>query len=88
MVRLWLLENSIIDKLNNAGFDVSRTKNDYRLSAIGAGVSWRPSGVETENAIWVTVDGDDSNSLLQIAVTEKRTKKEIDLLISTLKEID
>jgi len=56
------LENSILDKLNNAGYDVNRLKNDYRLSAIGAGVSWRPSGVETENAIWVTVDGDDSNT--------------------------
>ena len=56
------LENSIIDKLNRAGYDVSRAKNDYRLSAIGAGVSWRPSGVDTENAIWVTVDGDDSNT--------------------------
>ena len=56
------LENSIIDKLNSAGYDVSRLKNDYRLSAVGAGVSWRPSGVETENAVWVTVDGDDSNT--------------------------
>ena len=56
------LENSILDKLNNAGYDVNRLKNDYRLSAIGAGVSWRPSGVETENAIWVTVDGDDTNT--------------------------
>jgi hypothetical protein len=56
------LEDSIIDKLNSAGYDVSRLKNDYRLSAVGAGVSWRPSGVETENAVWVTVDGDDSNT--------------------------
>ena len=56
------LENSIIDKLNSVGYDVNKTKNDYRLSAIGAGVSWRPSGVDTENAIWVTVDGDDNNS--------------------------
>jgi len=56
------LENSILDKLNSAGYDVSRLKNDYRLSAVGAGVSWRPSGVETENAVWVTVDGDDSNT--------------------------
>jgi len=56
------LENSIIDKLNSAGYDVSRLKNDYRLSAVGAGVSWRPSGVETENAVWVTVDGDDNNT--------------------------
>ena len=56
------LENSIIDKLNSVGFDVSKSKNDYRLSAVGAGVSWRPSGVETENAIWVTMDGDDTNT--------------------------
>ena len=56
------LENSIIDKLNSVGFDINKTKNDYRLSAIGSGVSWRPSGVDTENAIWVTVDGDDNNS--------------------------
>jgi len=48
--------------LNSVGFDVSKSKNDYRLSSIGAGVSWRPSGVDTDNAIWVTVDGDDSNS--------------------------
>jgi len=34
------------------------------------------------------VPKDTSNSLLQIAVTEKRTKNEIDLLINTLKEID
>ena len=56
------LEDSIIDKSNNTGFDAVRVKNDYRLSSIGAGVSWRPSGVETENAIWVTVDGDDTNT--------------------------
>ena len=56
------LENAFIDKLNSVGFDVSKSKNDYRLSAVGAGVSWRPSGVETENAIWVTVDGDDANT--------------------------
>jgi len=56
------LENSIIDKLNSVGFDVSKSKNDYRLSSVGSGVSWRPSGVDTENAVWVTVDGDDTNS--------------------------
>ena len=56
------LENAVIDKLNSVGFDVSKSKNDYRLSAVGAGVSWRPSGVETENAIWVTMDGDDTNT--------------------------
>ena len=56
------LENSIIDKLNSVGYDASRLKNDYRLSAVGSGVSWRPSGVDTDNAIWVTVDGDDNNT--------------------------
>ena len=43
---------------------------------------------ESNGILIAGVDKDDSNSLLQIAVTEKRTKKEIDLLISTLKEID
>ncbi len=37
-------------------------KRDWRLSAVGAGVSWRPSGVETQNTIWVTKDGDDNNT--------------------------
>ncbi len=56
------LENQIIDKLNVTGFDASRAKNDYRLAAINNGVKWRPSGVETTNIIYVTRDGDDSNS--------------------------
>jgi glycine dehydrogenase subunit 1 len=42
---------------------------------------------ESKGILIAGVDMDDTNSLLQIAVTEKRTKKEIDLLISTLKEI-
>ena len=29
---------------------------------MGTGVSWRPPGVQTQNAIWVTIDGNDSNS--------------------------
>lgn len=38
-------------------------KTDYRLASYpGIGVSWRPPGVETQNTIWVTKDGDDSNS--------------------------
>ena len=37
-------------------------KVDYRLASVGTGVSWRPSGVETQNTIWVTKDGNDSNS--------------------------
>ena len=52
------LENSILDKHNSIG-PVGR---DYRLSSIGAGVSWRPSGVETLKTIWVSESGDDSNS--------------------------
>ena len=31
---------------------------------------------------------DNSDSLIQIAVTEKRTKVEIDLLVSTMKDLD
>ena len=38
-------------------------KSDYRLASYpGIGVSWRPPGVETQNTIWVTKDGDDSNT--------------------------
>ena len=37
-------------------------KRDWRLSAVGTGVSWRPSGVETQNTIWVTKDGNDNNT--------------------------
>jgi hypothetical protein len=37
-------------------------KTDYRLSSVGTGVSWRPSGVQTQNIIYVTKDGDDANS--------------------------
>ena len=29
---------------------------------MGTGVSWRPPGVQTQNAIWVTMDGNDSNT--------------------------
>lgn len=44
---------------NNAGTG----KTDYRLASYpGIGVSWRPPGVQTENTIWVTKDGDDANS--------------------------
>ena len=35
---------------------------DYRLASVGTGVSWRPSGVETHNTIWVSKNGNDSNS--------------------------
>ena len=35
---------------------------DYRLAAVGSGVSWRPSGVQTKRTIWVSLSGDDNNS--------------------------
>ena len=52
------LDNSIIDVNQQTGV----AGKDYRLSSVGAGVSWRPSGVETKNTIWVTKNGNDSNS--------------------------
>ena len=52
------LNNSLIDINQETG----EAGKDYRLSSVGTGVSWRPSGVETENTIWVSKDGDDSNS--------------------------
>ena len=51
---------TVYDVHNDKGAGVART--DYRLASVGTGVSWRPSGVETENAIWVTQDGWDTNS--------------------------
>ena len=78
------LENSIIDKLNSVGYDASRTKNDYRLSAVGSGVSWRPSGVDTDNAIWVTVDGDDTNT----GLLEGDAKRTVGAAASIAKEGD
>ena len=56
------LENQIIDYDNLVGYNVNRSQNDYRLSATNTGVKWRPAGVETENIIYVTRDGDDNNS--------------------------
>ena len=47
---------SIFD--SNAGVG----KTDYRLASVGTGVSWRPPGVETTNILYVTKDGNDSNS--------------------------
>ena len=55
---------------DNVGFKSTITdfnegigKTDYRLASYpGIGVSWRPPGVETENTIWVTLDGDDNNT--------------------------
>jgi len=52
------LNSSLID-INNS---TATGKVDYRLSSVGTGVSWRPPGVQTQNAIWVTTDGNDSNS--------------------------
>jgi hypothetical protein len=49
---------AIIDSNNNTALG----KFDYRLASVGTGVSWRPPGVQTQNAIWVTIDGNDSNS--------------------------
>ena len=52
------LNSSLID-INNS---TATGKIDYRLASVGTGVSWRPPGVQTQNAIWVTIDGNDTNS--------------------------
>ena len=52
------LDSTLID-INGS---VALGKTDYRLSSVGTGVSWRPPGVETKNTIWVSKDGNDSNS--------------------------
>jgi len=52
------LESSLIDINNLTGV----AGKDYRLASVGTGVSWRPSGVETQNTIWVSKNGDDTNS--------------------------
>jgi hypothetical protein len=53
-------------ELNSSLIDINGStatgKVDYRLASVGTGVSWRPSGVETQNTIWVTKDGNDLNS--------------------------
>ncbi len=59
------LESRIVDFFQNNGVGVCKT--DYRLSSfdvsgVGAGVSWRPSGVQTKRTIWVTKNGCDTNS--------------------------
>ena len=54
------LNQTLIDINDFAGVGVCKT--DYRLSAVGAGVSWRPSGVQTKNAVWVSMNGCDTNS--------------------------
>lgn len=52
------LDSSLID-INGS---TATGKQDYRLSSVGTGVSWRPPGVETQNTIWVTKDGNDTNT--------------------------
>ena len=52
------LNSSLID-INNS---TAAGKFDYRLSSVGTGVSWRPPGVQTQNIIYVTKDGNDANS--------------------------
>jgi hypothetical protein len=52
------LDSSLID-VNNS---TATGKFDYRLSSVGTGVSWRPPGVQTQNIIYVTKDGNDTNS--------------------------
>ena len=54
------LNSTLIDINGDTG--VGSGKTDYRLAAVGSGVSWRPAGVETTNIIYVTVDGNDNNS--------------------------
>ncbi len=58
------LQSNIVDVNNSIGFssEVGVCKTDYRLASVGTGVSWRPSGVQTKNAIWVSMNGCDSNS--------------------------
>ena len=51
--------NSTLIDINGS---VATGKTDYRLSSVGTGVSWRPPGVETTNILYVTKDGNDSNT--------------------------
>ena len=54
------LGSHIRDVNNDIGVGVAQT--DWRLTSVGAGVSWRPSGVRTKRTIWVTKNGQDTNS--------------------------
>ena len=54
------LGSHIRDVNNDIGVGVAQT--DWRLTSVGAGVSWRPSGVRTKRTIWVTKNGSDTNS--------------------------
>ena len=53
--------NNILKDINNDD-GVGAAQTDYRLSSVGSGVSWRPSGVQTKRTLWVTKNGMDSNS--------------------------
>ena len=53
--------NNVLKDINNDD-GVGAAQTDYRLSAVGSGVSWRPSGVQTKRTLWVTKNGMDSNS--------------------------
>ena len=55
------LDSRLLDINDNDGV-TGICKTDYRLASVGTGVSWRPSGVETKNTIWVSVNGCDINS--------------------------
>ena len=55
------LDSALID-VNDSIADPGAGKTDYRLSSVGTGVSWRPSGVQTKRTIWVSKNGLDSNS--------------------------
>ena len=55
------LDAGLID-INDTIADPGAGKTDYRLSSVGTGVSWRPSGVQTKRTIWVSKNGLDSNS--------------------------
>jgi len=54
------LESHIQDINDSIGVGAAQT--DWRLASVGAGVSWRPSGVQTKRTIWVTKSGNDNNS--------------------------
>ena len=51
------LDGALKDVNDDIGFSdaVGVCKTDYRLSSVGTGVSWRPSGVQTKRTIWVSV---------------------------------
>ena len=55
------LEGPVRDQ-NNVIANTAAGQYDYRLSSVGTGVSWRPSGVQTKRTIWVSKSGNDSNS--------------------------